>query len=170
MTTRTGPGSGHCGWPLDDPQNTQPSGTQCPSPAGFSFCPPKGPSRATCVSHRLMGRDLGNHVCGPGQSLAGKARVEPRAENMLGSAQPSLLLVQGPGLVRRLFGHEQWWENRSAGTPGFNSWPPSSQQTVGEDKLATLEGRRATFCIQGAASTLSRGPGRCGHKLRVGVA
>lgn len=39
--------------------------------------------------------------------MAGKARVEPRAENMLGAAQPSLPLVQGPGLVRRLFRHEQ---------------------------------------------------------------
>ena len=94
-------------WPLDNPENTQPSGTQRPSPAGFSFCPPKGSSRATRVSHSLMGRDLGNHVCGSGQSLAGKARGEPRTENMPGAAQPSLPLVQGPGIVRRLLRHER---------------------------------------------------------------
>lgn len=70
--------------------------------------PLKGPSRATRMSHRLTGRDLETHVCGSGQSLAGKARVEPRAENMpCATAQLSLLLVQGPWFVRRLLGHEQ---------------------------------------------------------------
>ena len=39
--------------------------------------------------------------------MAGKARGEPRAENMPGAAQPSLPLVQGPGIVRRLLRHER---------------------------------------------------------------
>lgn len=62
-----------------------PGGPSALIPLAPLSVPLKGPHSATQASHRLIGRDLGNRVCGSRQRLAVKVRAEPRAENTQGA-------------------------------------------------------------------------------------